>query len=117
MCSHREVRVHGQIVEGIEVDSATRCAHYHSRLDIIAIKMACCGVYYACKDCHQALAGHAIVPWPREQWDTRAVLCGACGYELAITEYMHRGYRCPRCLAEFNPGCRNHYPFYFETES
>jgi uncharacterized CHY-type Zn-finger protein len=43
-------------IRGAEVDKETRCAHYCSPLDIIAIKMACCGVYYACKDCHELLA-------------------------------------------------------------
>ncbi|MGC9198225.1 MAG: CHY zinc finger protein [Acidobacteriaceae bacterium] len=117
LCCDREVTVYGQIVEGIEVDGVTRCAHYHSEIDIIAIKMACCGTYYACKECHEALAGHALVPWPKEQWETRAVLCGGCGYELAITEYLQSGYRCPRCGAGFNPGCRNHAASYFAGES
>ncbi|MGA7238969.1 MAG: CHY zinc finger protein, partial [Bryobacteraceae bacterium] len=94
----------------------TRCAHYHSPLDIIAIKMACCGIYYACKDCHDAVAGHAAKVWPRVEWDSRAILCGACGGELTIREYMASGYACPRCGAAFNPGCRKHYQFYFETE-
>jgi uncharacterized CHY-type Zn-finger protein len=103
-------------VRGVGVDLETRCAHYHSSLDIIAIKMACCDVYYACKDCHKMLAGHGIRVWPRSEWDVRAVLCGACGNELTIHEYMGSGYLCPRCGAAFNPGCRNHYHFYFESE-
>ncbi|WP_238398468.1 CHY zinc finger protein [Edaphobacter sp. 12200R-103] len=77
--------------------------------------MACCGVYYACKDCHDALAGHEIKVWPRSGWDTPVVLCGACGLELTIREYMHSNYQCPGCTARFNPGCRNHYHFYFEV--
>lgn len=101
----------------MEVDPGTRCAHYHSPLDIIAIKMACCGVYYACKDCHEVLAGHDIAVWPRRDWDVRAVLCGACGHELTVREYMNCGYVCPHCGAGFNPGCREHYRFYFETEA
>ena len=101
-------------VLGVEVDAQTRCVHYHSALDIIAIKMACCGIYYACKDCHDALADHATEVWPRLQWTTPAVLCGACGHELTIHEYMSSGSQCPRCAAAFNPGCRNHYHFYFE---
>jgi uncharacterized CHY-type Zn-finger protein len=103
-------------VRGVEIDAETRCVHYHSELDIIAIKMACCGVYYACKDCHEALAGHAIRVWPRFEWGTRAVLCGVCGHELTIQEYMDSGYRCPHCRAAFNPRCRKHYEFYFAPE-
>jgi uncharacterized CHY-type Zn-finger protein len=100
-------------VRGVDLDAETRCAHYHSALDIIAIKMKCCGVYYACKDCHNALAGHPITVWPRAEWAQSAVLCGACGHEMSIDQYMASSYQCPDCNAAFNPGCRNHYQFYF----
>jgi uncharacterized CHY-type Zn-finger protein len=89
------------------------CAHYRAELDIIAIRMKCCGVYYARKDCHQALADHPTQIWPQEGWNQPAVLCGACGYQLSIAHYMASGYRCPNCDAAFNLGCRNHYQFYF----
>ena len=101
-------------VAGLDLDPETRCAHWRSRLDIVAIKMRCCGVYYACKDCHDALAGHAIEVWPREEWDQLAILCGACGREMSINAYTQSGDRCPSCGAGFNPGCRSHYHFYFE---
>lgn len=103
------------IVRGVDLDRQTRCTHYHSTLDIIAIKMRCCGFYYACKDCHEALAGHAIQVWPRSEWDQPAVLCGACGEELTVRQYLDCGSKCPHCKAAFNPGCRKHYQFYFET--
>ncbi|MGB6190958.1 MAG: CHY zinc finger protein [Terracidiphilus sp.] len=102
-------------VRGIDVDGKTRCAHYHSALDVIAIKMACCGTYYACKECHDAVAGHAAKVWSRAEWDARAILCGVCGDELTIREYIVCGSACPRCGTHFNPGCRKHYHFYFET--
>ena len=70
-------------VRGIDVDHQTRCAHWHSPREVIAIKMKCCGVYYARKDCHAALALHASAVWPRHEWDQRAVLCGVCGIELS----------------------------------
>lgn len=101
-------------VKGVNLVAETRCAHWHSPRDIIAIKMKCCGAYYACKDCHHELAGHAIVTWPRGEWDTRAVLCGACGTELTVRQYLDCENRCPNCAAEFNPGCREHHHFYFE---
>ena len=103
-------------VRGIDLDPQTRCAHYHSALDIIAIKMKCCGIYYACKDCHDTLADHAIQVWPHSEWDQPTVLCGACGQELTTTQYMTCNNHCPSCKAPFNPGCRNHYHFYFELE-
>jgi uncharacterized CHY-type Zn-finger protein len=103
-------------VIGIDLDPQTRCAHYRSALDIIAIKMKCCGAYYACKDCHDALADHAIEVWPRGEWDQSAVLCGACGAELTIQQYLDCFNKCPHCSSLFNPGCCNHYHFYFEKE-
>jgi uncharacterized CHY-type Zn-finger protein len=103
-------------VRGLDLDSETRCAHWHSPLDVIAIRMRCCGIYYACKDCHEALAGHAIVVWPRDEWDRPAVLCGVCGMEMTIRQYLGCDNRCPGCGAAFNPGCSSHRHFYFEGE-
>ncbi len=102
------------VVHGVEVDPETRCVHYRSPPDIIAIKMKCCGVYYACKDCHDALAGHATEVWPRVQWEQPAVLCGACGTEMTVRQYLGCANRCPSCSAAFNPGCQRHRHFYFE---
>jgi uncharacterized CHY-type Zn-finger protein len=116
LCFDGHVKPARPKVRGVETDAETRCVHYRSAFDIIAIKMACCGVYYACKDCHAALADHEVKVWPRSNWDVRAILCGACGSELTINEYMSSGYCCPRCAAEFNPACRNHYQFYFAPE-
>jgi uncharacterized CHY-type Zn-finger protein len=98
---------------GLDVDQNTRCRHWHSPLDVVAIKMRCCGEYYACKDCHNALADHAIAVWPREQWNERAILCGACGTELRINDYLSSGNKCPSCGAGFNPACGTHHHFYF----
>ncbi|HLI65652.1 MAG TPA: CHY zinc finger protein [Caulobacteraceae bacterium] len=102
-------------VHGVDLDGQTRCIHWRSALDIVAIKMRCCGEYYACKDCHDALAGHPIVVWPRAAWDEAAILCGACGSELTIRQYTDGGDHCPACSAPFNPGCRAHRHFYFEV--
>ena len=102
-----------QMVRGVQLDAQTRCAHYHSALDIIAIKMMCCGVYYACKECHETLADHPIKVWPAGMWEHKAILCGNCGIELTVSEYMATGHKCPACKSGFNPGCRNHYHFYF----
>ncbi len=106
--SHPEVR-------GIDLDRNTRCAHYRKDRDIVAIKMKCCDVYYACKDCHAALADHPIEVWPEAEWNQLAVLCGACQEQMTIRQYMESGSRCPACGAAFNPGCQKHYHFYFSS--
>ena len=102
------------LVEGVSLDPQTRCGHWHSPLDIIAIKMRCCETYYACRECHDELAGHATKVWPKTEWDQPAILCGACGVELSVHHYMARDNQCPACGAGFNPGCRTHYHLYFE---
>jgi uncharacterized CHY-type Zn-finger protein len=102
--------------QGVKLDPQTRCDHWHGPTDIIAIKMKCCGVYYACKDCHDALADHPARVWPRSEWDQEAILCGACGAQLTIHQYLRSGYCCPACRAQFNPRCRSHFHFYFEAE-
>jgi uncharacterized CHY-type Zn-finger protein len=102
-------------VRGVNIDAQTRCAHYRTALDIIAVKMKCCGAYYACKDCHEELADHPIEVWPQSEWAQLAVLCGACGNEMSIEKYIADESKCPACNAAFNPGCRNHYQFYFAS--
>jgi len=100
-------------VAGVDVDAETRCAHWHSPLDIVAIRMKCCGVTYACKDCHAALEDHPIEVWPRDLWREKAVMCGACGSEISVEAYLACDSKCPDCGAGFNPGCRHHHHFYF----
>jgi uncharacterized CHY-type Zn-finger protein len=104
-------------VHGVDLDPNTRCLHYHGPTDVIAIKMRCCDSYYACVACHAALAAHPAKVWPRSEWNRKAVLCGVCGAEMTVLEYMDSGNRCPSCSAPFNPGCRNHYHLYFEDVS
>ncbi|HEY5047190.1 MAG TPA: CHY zinc finger protein [Rhizomicrobium sp.] len=101
-------------VRGVDVDAQTRCAHYRTSLDIVAIRMKCCGRWYACNACHDALESHAIVPWPRREHTRHAVLCGGCGNTMSIAQYLACDDACPRCKAPFNPGCRAHHRLYFE---
>lgn len=103
-------------VHGISVTSLTQCAHWHSPLDIIAIKHACCGRFYACINCHDALEKHASARWPSTQRDEHAVVCGKCKHLLSINEYLESGSRCTRCDADFNPGCKRHWDLYFEMD-
>ena len=101
-------------VFGLDLDGETRCRHWHSPRDIVALRLPCCGRYYACRDCHDALAGHPARVWPRAAFDQPAALCGACGHEMSAAVYLACADRCPACAAPFNPGCRLHRHLYFE---
>jgi uncharacterized CHY-type Zn-finger protein len=102
-------------VYGKTVDEQTRCEHYHSPLDVIAIKFKCCDRYYPCYQCHEETAGHKAAVWDKIEWDEKAILCGVCKTELTIMEYMNAANQCPHCNAAFNPGCSKHYHLYFKT--
>ena len=101
-------------VKGKTVDAHTRCVHYHSPLDIIAIKMKCCNTYYPCIFCHNDNAGHDAAVWNKNEFDKKAILCGACQTEMTINDYLESNNTCPHCKAAFNPACSNHYQYYFE---
>jgi len=105
--------IHGEQVYGEEVDQQTRCGHYHSELDIIAIKFYCCGRWFPCFECHAVMADHAAKVWPQGKFDEPAVLCGACGHQLTVQRYLDCGSKCPKCEALFNPECAKHYHLYF----
>jgi uncharacterized CHY-type Zn-finger protein len=101
-------------VRGKLLDEYTRCIHYHSPFDVIAIKFKCCGEYYPCYDCHEEEAGHEHLVWEKNEFGKKAVLCGVCKTELTISEYLSSGDHCPYCGAVFNSNCRTHYHLYFE---
>lgn len=103
-------------VHGVDVDEQTRCAHYHGGVDIIAIQFPCCSTYYPCYECHEAVADHPAAVWPKERFDEKAILCGACQRELTIAQYLGCASVCPFCGARFNPGCGRHAHLYFETQ-
>ena len=105
-----------QIIKGKPVDKQTRCEHYQSELDIIAIKFKCCNDYYPCFSCHAETTRHEPQTWPQSEFDTLAILCGACQQEMSINQYINSHAACPFCQAAFNPRCENHYHLYFETE-
>lgn len=101
---------------GPVVDDMTRCVHYRTEVDIVAIRFACCGEYYPCHLCHEEAAGHPAAQWPLAERDREAVLCGACGSALTITAYLDAT-ACPECGARFNERCRLHAHLYFETDT
>jgi len=48
--------------------------------------------------------------------DVKAILCGVCGPQLSITEYMTSNNTCTKCQASFNPNCKKHYDLYLTME-
>lgn len=108
--------IKGINIYGKPIDQQTRCQHWHSELDVIAIKFKCCEKYYPCFSCHEEGADHEPKVWPKSEFDSKAILCGVCGTELSISDYQNSNNTCPKCKAAFNPGCSKHYHLYFETE-
>lgn len=103
------VKIHGKLV-----DDETRCEHYASVKDIIAIKFYCCDTYYPCYKCHEECTNHAIERWPNTAFNMPAILCGVCKTEHMIETYLNTT-RCPQCASLFNENCSFHYHLYFET--
>lgn len=99
---------------GSVIDSHTRCTHYHSQNDIIAIKFACCGDYYPCFECHAEHADHQAQRWTAESLNVKAILCGNCKTEWTIGEYFTSHKSCPLCQHSFNAKCKNHWSLYFD---
>lgn len=108
------VNVFDKLVFGEPVDLQTRCFHYHLPEDVIAIRFKCCDKYYPCYSCHEESESHAAIQWKKSEWDSKAILCGVCGAELTINEYMNSGNNCPACKSRFNPNCSKHYALYFQ---
>ena len=117
-------------LRGVAVGPETRCAHWDSELDVVALRFGCCGAFSPCHTCHVETADHDPEPWPRARFDDPAVLCGVCGTTLSARIYLDgdseerspSGSRakpdddsCPACGAGFNPGCRRHRDRYFES--
>lgn len=99
------------------------CLHWHSPLDVVAIRFHCCRRTYPCLHCHDEAEDHPVTPWPTAT-DTdlaeNAVLCRVCGTWLSVGEYLGvyqgaGGPECPHCRAAFNPGCSLHAHIYFDV--
>jgi uncharacterized CHY-type Zn-finger protein len=103
------------LVSGVDVDASSRCAHYGTDRDVVAIRFACCDRFYPCHACHDAVVDHDAEQWPRDRFDEPAVLCGGCANALAIEAYLGADDECPTCGHAFNPGCAAHADRYFEV--
>ena len=102
---------------GIGIQQDTRCQHWFSDLDVIAIKFKCCGKYYPCYSCHESVADHPAKRWKQDEFDEKAILCGKCGTQLTISKYLSSNNVCSNneCQCNFNPGCAKHYDIYFDV--
>jgi uncharacterized CHY-type Zn-finger protein len=101
-------------VYGRLLDGQTRCVHYHTILDIVAIQFKCCRRYYACYLCHEESESHDVMRWATAELGQRALFCGACKGTLTIADYLGCDFACVLCRSPFNPGCAEHRQQYFD---
>ncbi|MCR6108357.1 hypothetical protein HXA34_18835 [Salipaludibacillus agaradhaerens] len=104
---------YSQRVKGRMIDHETRCVHYHTEVDRVAIKFKCCMTYYPCIECHRETADHPVARWEQKELKEVAILCGSCWKELTIEQYVYGQDYCPFCKAGFNSRCSRHYHHYF----
>ncbi|CAB16256.1 helper of TIM Hot13 [Schizosaccharomyces pombe] len=100
-------------VYGKLVDNETRCFHYHSKADVVALRCGQCEKFYACFQCHDELNTHPFLPWRKAKFHIPCVICGACKNSLTVEEYRSTVH-CKYCNHPFNPKCKNHAGYYFE---
>ncbi|KRL43329.1 CHY zinc finger protein [Lacticaseibacillus manihotivorans] len=96
-------------IYGQQLDVASRCRHYHSDLDVVALWCGQCQKFWACYEFHDAMGDHEFVPLPKAQ---ALVLCGACRCMMTYSQYQSGA--CPNCWYPFNPRCELHTDHYFQ---
>ncbi|WP_336884686.1 hypothetical protein [Oceanobacillus massiliensis] len=80
------------------------------------MKFYCCNEYFPCFKCHEEYGCREMAIWPENKFEEKAILCGSCGEEITIRDYLNSGYSCPLCRRAFNPGCSTHLDLYFEKK-
>ncbi|KAI5959805.1 HOT13 [Candida pseudojiufengensis] len=108
-------KVNDQItIKGQLVDNQTRCIHYHTPVDLIAIKFKCCPkLYYPCFKCHEELNNHSIEKYDIKDKTEEVIICGNCFNTMTIENYINCNSKCPYCKSIFNSKCSLHYDLYF----
>ncbi len=112
--AHLPDKADAPVIWGVELrrHGESRCTHWHSELDVLAIQAACCRKFYACAACHDACEDHSLRPWPSStSVEQSALLCGVCRHSYSIQEYISGTEPpcCPACGASMNPGCKLHW--------
>ncbi|MFD0845206.1 CHY zinc finger protein [Streptococcus saliviloxodontae] len=102
------------MIYGLDLDRESRCRHYHSQLDIVALKCFLCQRYYACYKCHNACQNHSFAPYPLSRREDLVVICGVCHKEMTIADYKEVS-ACVACQSPFNPRCHLHEAIYFKS--
>lgn len=97
------------VIRGVEVDEQGRCAHWHTERDVVANLCEACGQFWACHECHDALADHPFGRVDPAASDT--VLCGVCGHLSSYVDYS-ASHVCAGCGHAFNPRCALHRGLY-----
>ena len=49
------------LLRGVGLDAQTRCAHYATARDVVALRFACCPAYWSCHRCHAASKSAAVL--------------------------------------------------------
>lgn len=89
--------------------------HWSGPVDIVALSHPCCGRFYPCAECHDAVTEHERTTWPRDGGE-KCVLCGNCGHFMTAKEYMKASEEgACRCGHGFNPRCKLHWERYFSA--
>ena len=97
------------VIRGVDVDERGRCAHWRTERDVVAHRCETCERFWACHECHRALADH---PFGRADPAVPAtVLCGACGHLSSYEDYSAAPF-CAGCGHPFNPRCALHRGLY-----
>lgn len=111
-----EMQEECSLIKGKLVDNESRCVHWHSTLDVIALRFKCCDQFYACYSCHDECETHEVEKYSvctDSNASVPLIICGVCKLQMTFPQYQ--ALQCPRCSAHFNPGCKLHYHLYFDS--
>ena len=94
------------LLRGVGLDAQTRCAHYATARDVVALRFACCPAYWSCHRCHAELTDHPAVPVPADALDVVAAVrfAGQHGLRVEVGAGGLDGRRGHKCRGHPNGG-------------